>query len=64
MKVCVDSGVCAGFGACLGLSAEVFALHDDGYAIVRLGEVPKALEAAVREAVVQCPTGAISVTED
>jgi ferredoxin len=64
MKVRVDPQVCAGFGACLGLSPEVFELHDDGYAIVRVSEVPKELEDAVRAAVSQCPSGAISLSDD
>lgn len=64
MKVRVDPQVCAGFGACLGLSPEVFELHEDGYAIVRVNEVPKELEDVVRTAVSQCPSGAISLSED
>jgi ferredoxin len=64
MKVRVDAGVCAGFGVCLGLCPEVFQLHDDGYAIVRVSEVPQELEDAVREAVSQCPSRAISLSED
>jgi ferredoxin len=64
MKVRVDPEVCAGFSVCLGLAPEVFKLHDDGYAIVRVVEVPKGLEDAVRDAVAQCPTGAISISED
>jgi ferredoxin len=64
VKVRVDAGICAGFGACLGISPDVFELHDDGYAVVRVGEVPRELEQAVRLAVSQCPSGAISVSED
>jgi ferredoxin len=64
MKVRVDPQVCAGFGVCLGFSTEVFELHDDGYAIVRVSEVPQELEDAVRAAVRQCPSGAISVSDD
>lgn len=64
MKVHVDSGVCAGFSACLGVCPGVFELHGDGYAVVRSSEVPKEFEDAVREAASQCPTGAISVSED
>ncbi|HET8882699.1 MAG TPA: ferredoxin [Solimonas sp.] len=60
----VDAGICAGFSACLGVCPEAFALHDEGYAVVKLSEVPKELEAAVREAASQCPSGAISVSED
>ena len=64
MKVRVDAQVCAGFGACLGLCPEAFELHDDGYAVVRVSEVPPELEDAVRQAVNQCPASAISLSED
>lgn len=64
MKVRVDANVCAGFGVCLGLSADVFELHEDGYAVVRVGEVPKQLENVVRQAVSQCPSGAISLSDE
>lgn len=64
MKVRVDPGICAGFSACLGLCPEVFELHDDGYAVVRVSEVPPEFEDAVREAVSHCPSGAISISDD
>jgi len=64
MKVRVDAGVCAGFGVCLGLCPEVFELHEDGYAVVKVSEVPQELEDAVRGAVNQCPSRAISLNED
>ena len=64
MKVHVNPQVCAGFGVCLGLCPEVFELHDDGYAIVRVAEVPRELEDAIRDAVGQCPSGAISLMDD
>jgi ferredoxin len=64
MKVHVNSQICAGFGVCLGLCPEVFKLHDDGYAIVRVSEVPPELEDAVRKAASQCPSGAISLGDD
>jgi ferredoxin len=64
MKVHVNVNVCAGFGVCVGLCPEVFKLHDDGYAIVRVSEVPPELEDAVRQAVNQCPASAISLGED
>lgn len=63
MKVRVDEGVCAGFGVCLGISPEMFELHEDGYAIVRLAEAPPELEDKMRQAVDQCPSGAISIIE-
>jgi ferredoxin len=64
MKVKVDPQVCVGFGVCVGLCPEVFELHDDGYAIVRVSEVPRELEDAVRQAVIQCPSSAISLSDD
>lgn len=64
MKVQVDSSICAGFSACLGACPRMFELHADGYAIVRSEAVPKEFEAAVREAASQCPTGAITVSQD
>jgi ferredoxin len=64
MKVHVNSQLCAGFGVCVGLCPEVFELHEDGYAIVRVSEVPTEHEDAVRLAVNQCPSGAISLSDD
>ena len=64
MKVRVDPEVCAGFGICTGISPEVFELHEDGYATVLVGEVPPELEDLVRRAVDQCPSRAISVSDD
>lgn len=64
MKVRVDASVCAGFGVCVGLCPQVFGLHDDGYAIVRVSEVPKEFENVVRQAVNQCPSQAISLSDD
>ncbi len=62
MKVHVNPEVCAGFGVCLGLCPEVFELHDDGYAVVLVGDVPPEHEEAVRTAVSQCPSHAISLS--
>ena len=64
MKVQVNPQVCDGFGVCVGLCPEVFELHDDGYSIVRVSEVPPELEDAVRQAVSQCPARAISLSDD
>jgi ferredoxin len=64
VKVHVNPQVCAGFRVCLGICPEVFDLHDDGYAIVLVSEVPPELEDAVRQAVSQCPSGAISLSDE
>lgn len=64
MKVRVDPSICAGFGVCVGLSADMFELHDDGYAVVQLENVPPELENIARAAVNQCPARAISISDD
>jgi ferredoxin len=66
MKVHVDEEVCAGFRVCLGILPELVDLHEDGYAVVLIGdgEVPPELEDLVRRAASQCPSNAISVSED
>jgi ferredoxin len=64
LKAHVDANVCAGFGVCVGLCPEVFELHDDGYAVVLVNEVPPELEESVRQAVSQCPARAISLSDD
>ncbi len=64
MKVKVNTDICAGFGVCLGLCPEVFEIHDDGYAVVLVSEVPPEHEDAVSQAVTQCPAGALSIDED
>jgi ferredoxin len=63
MKVHVNSQICAGFGICLGIAPELFELHDDGYAIVRVSEVKPEDEDAVRRAASQCPSQAIFLIE-
>ena len=61
MKVVVDPEICAGFGICVGISPELFELHDDGYAVVISATVPQEYEDLVRRAADQCPSRAISV---
>lgn len=64
MQVAVDDDVCGGHGTCVSLCPEVFALTDDGYAVVRVDPVPPEHRATVREARTRCPTRAITVVED
>lgn len=64
MKVHINQDICAGFGICVGVCPEVFELHDDGYATVKVDEVPTELQDLVRRAESQCPAQAISVSDD
>ena len=63
MRVTVDDDRCAGHGVCTTMCPEVFALNDDGYAIVETPDVPAGLEADVRRAVQSCPERAITAEE-
>jgi ferredoxin len=63
MKVSVDDDRCAGHGVCTTFCPEVFALNDDGYAVVESPDVPAGLERDVRRAVQSCPERAITVEE-
>ena len=60
MKVLVDEDLCRGHAVCCTLCPEVFALGDDGYATVRVPEVPAEHADAVRAAVNRCPERAIT----
>ncbi len=62
MKAHVDTDRCRGHGICWGLCPQVFELTDDGYAVVLVDDVPAEHEAAVADAVRQCPERAITVT--
>lgn len=64
MKVRVDPDICAGFGICLGIAPEVFELHEDGYAVVLVSEVKPEDEDLMHRAASQCPSRAITVSED
>jgi ferredoxin len=63
MKVHVDPNMCIGSASCVGTCPQVFEIGDAGVAVVKVNPVPANLEAAVREAVENCPVGAISAEE-
>ncbi len=62
MKVSVDSDRCRGHGICLTLCPEVFDLTDDGYAEVRMAEVPAEFDEQVHAAIRACPEHAIETS--
>lgn len=62
MNVTVDPDGCKGHGVCLTIAPEVFTLTDDGYAEAITDEVPTDSEGAVRDAVLNCPERAITLT--
>jgi ferredoxin len=62
LHVHADRDVCIGAGMCVLTAGAVFDQDDDGI-VVLLDEHPSD-EAAVREAVANCPSGALSLTEE
>ena len=64
MKVVVDYDVCASNAVCMGIAPEVFEVRDDGYLYVLDEEPAEELWDRVRMAANNCPTGAISLSED
>jgi ferredoxin len=58
----VDEARCCAYANCVMVAPEVFELPDGADVVqVRPGPVPPALHDAVREAVRDCPMGAISL---
>ena len=65
MKVFIDHSKCVSCGSCVAVCPEVFEMKDDGTVDVKKEyqdkEIPKELEAKVREAHDVCPVVAIVV---
>jgi ferredoxin len=59
MRVRADRELCVGSGQCELLAPEVFEVDDDG--AVRVLQEESDDEGAVRDAVSQCPTGALAL---
>ena len=64
VKVVVDFDECASNAVCMGIVPEVFEVRDDGYLYILNENPPEELRGKLREAVLSCPTGAISLAED
>ena len=63
MRIEVDFGLCEANGICVGIIPEVFELSDDDELSVLAPEVTADNEAAVQDAVRQCPRQAISIVD-
>ncbi len=64
MRLRVDEDCCAGHGACVETCPSVFAIGAGGYAEVLVDEVPTELEGRARQAVDECPSGAILIVAE
>lgn len=64
MKIEADREVCIGAGNCVLAAEDVFDQDDDAIVVVLQEHPPAELESAVRNAVAQCPSGALRLVED
>jgi ferredoxin len=62
-RVEVDRDRCVSTGGCEALAPDVFELGDDGVLVVHRSEPGERELPDVRDAVAQCPTRALSLTE-
>ena len=58
--IAIDTSLCSGFGACVGLAPELFQLAPGGVAATVVSETD---DATALDAADACPMGAIVVTE-
>ena len=63
MRVVLDHERCVGSGACEALAPDAFEVGEDGVVAVLRPEPAVDEEDAVRDAVGQCPTGVLSLTD-
>jgi len=63
ITVKVDRGVCQGYGNCVLAAGDTFDLDDDGVVTLRAEQVGEDRGAAIRRAVYDCPTDAITLIE-
>jgi ferredoxin len=63
-SVSVDEGLCCAYGNCAMLCPEIFEVSNETQLVfIVVKEVPANQEESVREAIRDCPTGALSANE-
>jgi len=63
-RATIDWDKCTGNGVCARVAPEIFTVDADGNSDVIVDEVPEELKLKAQLAMRQCPTQAISLTED
>lgn len=64
MRVSHTQGTCGGVEQCVELAPDYFAVDEDGLIRVLHADVPDADLERVRNAVHECPTGALHLSKD
>ena len=63
MRIAIDHAKCSGIGLCELTVPTVFEIGDDGQAHVTDAAPPPDVRRAIEDAVLACPTGAVSATD-
>lgn len=64
MKIQVDTVRCQGTAMCLAVAPELFTLRDDGIAEVLVDEIGPELASLAEDAILACPTAALTIVDD
>jgi ferredoxin len=64
MKIVVDYDRCEGHGRCVELAPQVFALNDEGQAVLLLDDPGEALRPGIERAVALCPRQALALLDE
>jgi ferredoxin len=61
MRAVIDSARCQGHGQCALTCPEVFGADEQGFAVLRVPEIPSALVEKAERAALRCPERAIRI---
>jgi ferredoxin len=64
VKIVLDRGKCSGIGICESIAPDFYEVNDDGDLVVlREGVAPEYVE-LIQKTVAECPTGALSLSDE
>lgn len=63
MRITTNTDVCVGAGMCALTAPDIFDQDDDGLVMLLTPSPPEELREAINEAVLLCPSGALSVRQ-
>jgi ferredoxin len=64
MKIIVDYDRCEGYGRCVEIAPEIFALNDDGQSYVVAERLEAEMRPQIEQAVRLCPRQALALVDD
>ena len=64
MKIRVDYDKCSGHGLCEEIAEDVFEVREDGQVHLLCENVAEARRSVIQEAVDECPTQALSISDE